>query len=127
MLKALFVLEAAANLGYGAGLLVASGPLLSLYGMETDRAGTYLAQFLGGALVGFGMLTWLVRDLADTVARRAIIASLFAASTLGFIVTLLNQLAGGANPFGWSLVALTLFFSLAWGYFTAAARGHVSA
>jgi hypothetical protein len=34
-----------------------------------------------------------------------------------------GQLAGGANPFGWSLVALTLFFSLAWGYFTAAARG----
>ena len=95
--------------------------------METDRAGTFLAQFLGGALVGFGMLTWLVGDLPDTVARFAIITSLFAGSTLGFIVTVRSELAGGAKPFGWSLALLTLFFAVAWGYFAAVTRGRAPA
>jgi hypothetical protein len=62
------------------------------------------------------MLTWFARNAAHSDARRAIILALFVYDAIGFVVSLLTVLSGVLNPLGWFIVAVYLFFTLAFGY-----------
>jgi hypothetical protein len=126
MLRVLLTLEALADLAYGLILLIAPVPFLALYGPAPDATGTFVARFLGGALVGWGVLVWLARDLADEAARRAVVLALFVSSFLGFLAALLDQLSGRPNALGWTTVVFTAFFALGFGYFTTRAAAHGS-
>jgi hypothetical protein len=54
-------------------LLVASGPLLSLYGVTLDKAGTVVAQLFGASLIGLAVLNWSARNLTDPETQRAVV------------------------------------------------------
>jgi len=118
VLKALFTLEALADVGFGIALLLAPTALLSIYGMSTDRDGIFLGQFLGGTFVGFALICWSARSWADTEVRRLLIRVLFVTTTLGFIVSLAYELQPGVPIGSLAFVALTLLFGLGWAYFT---------
>lgn len=111
MLKVLLVLSGAADVAYGGALILVPVPLLALYGLEADRTSTFLARFLGGALVGFGVLALIVRDRPDAV-RHPVALALVVTNALGLVVSLIEQLQPGASPLGWSIVALTLFLAV---------------
>lgn len=119
MIRLLFALEAIVDLAFGAALLVAPDGLLALYGMTTDRDGTFFARFLGATLVGFGIVVWLARDWPDDSPRRTLVRALFLTTTLGFVVSLSYQLQPGAPLPAAAFVALTLVFAMAWGYVAA--------
>ena len=117
MLGWLFVAEALVDLAFGIALIAAPAALLSIYGITTDQAGEFLGRFLGGTLVGFGLLSWQARGWADTDERRLLIRVLFVTTVLGLLAAAIYQVQPGV-PIGAAVfVVLTLLFALAWGYF----------
>jgi len=102
---------------FGLAFVLVSGPLLSLYGITLDKAGTLVAQLFGAALIGFAVLNWFARGVTDREARQAIVLANLASDTVGFVMALIGQLAGVANALGWSTVALYLLLALGFAYF----------
>jgi hypothetical protein len=115
-LNVLLVIAAVIAGVFGVGFVVASGPLLSVYGVTLDKAGTLVAQLFGASLVGIAVLNWLARNVTDPDARRAVIFANLVQDVVGFVVILIGQLAGIPNAFGWSNVAIYLLLALGFGY-----------
>ncbi len=115
-LSNLLVVAAVIGAVFGVAFVVASGPLLSIYGITLDKAGTLVAQLFGAALISLALLNWLARNVTDPEARQAVVLANLAGDIVGFVVILLGQLAGIANALGWSNVAIYLLLALGFGY-----------
>jgi len=116
-LSTVMVANAVVAFLFGLSLILAPAQLLSLYGMTMDAAGILVARLFGASLIGYGLLTWLARNLVDDEVRRTIVTALFGGFAVGFVVSLIGQLSGVANALGWSTVALYGLFTAAYGYF----------
>jgi len=55
-LNVLLVVAAVIAAVFGVAFVVASGPLLSIYGVTLDKAGTLVAQLFGASLIGVAVL-----------------------------------------------------------------------
>jgi len=115
-LSNLLVVAAVIGAVFGIAFVVASGPLLSIYGITLDKAGTLVAQLFGGALIALAVVNWFARNVTDPEARQAVIFGNLAGDVVGFVVILLGQLAGIANAVGWSSVAIYLLLGLGFAY-----------
>jgi len=115
-LSTLLVIAAVIGAVFGIGFVVASGPLLSIYGITLDKAGTLVAQLFGGALISLAVIHWFARNVTDPEARQAVVFGNLAGDVVGFVVILLGQLAGIANAIGWSSVAIYLLLALGFAY-----------
>jgi hypothetical protein len=115
-LSTLLVVSAAVGVAFGVAFVLASGPLLSIYGITLDKAGTLIAQLFGALLIGIAVLNWLGRDLTDPQAQRAFVLGNLVGDVVGFVVILLGQLAGIANVLGWVNVAIYLLLALGFAY-----------
>ena len=115
--KTLMIIKALVCLGFGPLLLFVPGPLLDFLGTTLDPGSSLTAREYGAALIGTLLLTWIGRDAEDSVARRAIIWNLFVYDAIALIATLIIQLSGGLNLFGWGIVVVYLFFTIGFGYF----------
>ena len=102
---------------FGLAFVLVTGPLLSVYGITLDKAGTLVAQLFGASLLGFAVLNWFARGVTDREARQAILLANLASDAVGFVMALIGQLAGVANALGWSTVALYLLLALGFAYF----------
>ena len=111
------VIYALVSAVFGLGFVLMPGQLLPIYGVEPDAALRLIGQFFGAALLSLAILAWLVRNLSDSEARRAIILALFVGETLGFIMAFIGQLNGILNVLGWSVVVVYLVFTLGLAYF----------
>ena len=96
-LSNLLVVAAVIGAVFGVAFVVASGPLLAIYGISLDKAGTLVAQLFGAALISLSVLNWFARNVTDPEARRAVVLGNLAGTVVGFVVILLGQLAGVAN------------------------------
>ena len=108
---------AVVTLVFGLSLVLVPGGLLSLYGITVNDAGLLIARLFGAAFLGFTVLNWSARKAADSEILRGIVLANLLMDAVGFVVTLLGQLAGLANALGWSFVALYLLFALGFAYF----------
>mgnify|MGYP006910767477 CR=1 FL=1 len=63
------------------------------------------------------MLTWCVRNEADSEALRAILLALLVYDAVGFVVALVAQISGVMNPLGGLIVALYGVLTLGFGYY----------
>jgi hypothetical protein len=115
-LGTLLVIAAVIGAVYGIAFVVATGPLLSLFGITLDKAGTLVAQLFGGALIALAVINWFARNVTDPEARQAVVFGNLAGDVVGFVVILLGQLAGIANALGWSSVAIYLLLALGFAY-----------
>jgi len=111
------VIYAVVSAIFGLGFVLMPGQLLPIYGVEPDAALRLIGQFFGAALLSLALLSWLVRNLSDSEARRAIVLALFVGETVGFIMALIGQLNGILNVLGWSVVVVYLVFTLGLAYF----------
>ncbi len=118
MLKYLFVLQALVDVLFGIPLIFATATMLSLYGLTTDRTGTYIAQFLGGTFMALAWISWYARTWPDDEPRRVLIRASFIASAIGLVVSLIFQLGPGSNASTWVFVVLTAIFAAGWGYYS---------
>jgi hypothetical protein len=115
-LNNLLVVAAVIGAVFGVAFVVASGPLLAIYGITLDKAGTLVAQLFGALLIGLAVLNWFARNVIDPDARQAVVLGNLVGDVVGFVVILLGQLAGIANGLGWSNVAIYLVLALGFAY-----------
>ena len=115
-LKNLLMVAAVIGAAFGVAFVVASGPLLAIYGITLDKAGTLVAQLFGALLIGVAVLNWFARDVTDPEARQAVVVGNLTGDVVGFVVILIGQLAGIANALGWANVAIYLLLALGFGY-----------
>jgi len=115
-LSNLLVVAAALGAIFGVAFVVASGPLLAIYGITLDKAGTLVAQLFGALLIGLAVLNWFARNVTDPEARQAVVFGNLAGDVVGFVVILIGQLAGIANALGWLNVGLYLLLALGFAY-----------
>jgi hypothetical protein len=111
------VIYALVSAVFGLGFVLMPGQLLPIYGVEPDAALRLIGQFFGAALLSLAILAWLVKNLSDSEARRAIILALFVGEAIGFIFALIGQFNGILNVLGWSVVVVYLIFTLGLAYF----------
>jgi len=114
--KSIMVIKAAVCLVFGIILVSIPGALVSFLGAQLTPGGAFTSREYAASLFGNLMLTWFARNAAHSDARRAIILALFVYDAIGFVVSLLTVLSGILNPLGWFIVAVYLFFTLAFGY-----------
>ena len=112
------LLAVAAIIGavFGVGFVVASGPVLAIYGITLDKAGTLVAQLFGALLIGLATLNWFARNVTEPEARQAVVLGNLVGDVVGFVVILIGQLSGIANAVGWSNVAIYLLLALGFAY-----------
>jgi hypothetical protein len=115
-LSGLLVVAAIIGAAFGVAFVVASGPLLSVYGITLDKAGTLVAQLFGALLIGLAVLNWFARNVTDPEARQAVVYGNLVGDVIGFVVILIGQLGGIANAVGWSSVAIYLLLALGFAY-----------
>jgi hypothetical protein len=115
-LSGLLVVAAIIGAAFGVAFVVASGPLLSVYGITLDKAGTLVAQLFGALLIGLAVLNWFARSVTDPDARQAVVLGNLTGDVVGFVVILIGQLAGIANTLGWVNVAIYLVLGLGFAY-----------
>ena len=93
------------------------GQWLWLLRVDLDLNGTFLARLFGATFILIGLFLWMTRKVGDLTTRRAVTFSVFVGDMLGFVVTLIAQLSGIVNPFGWAMVMVYLLLALGFGYF----------
>ncbi len=106
--------NAATSLGFGlVGLLVPS-VLATALGIDLDAIGVWVARLASTAYLGFAVLAWLSRDVADPVSTRAIAAGNAVAWGLGAAIVAAALVAGFGEPRAWAFVVLQVAFATAW-------------
>jgi hypothetical protein len=112
----LFILNAVIALIFGLAFVLIPEQTTTLYGVDLGEGGIFIGRLFGAALLAFAVVTWLVRNAADSPERQAIILGLFVGDVVGFVASLLAQLAGVSNALGWSTVAIYLILAVGFGY-----------
>jgi hypothetical protein len=111
------IIKAVVCLGLGVPILLAPVFLYSLFGASLNPGGVFAAREYGASLIGNLLLTWFAKDAVESEPRRAIALALCGYDAIGFVVTLIAQLAGVLGPLGWFAAAIYLFFAIGFGYF----------
>jgi len=114
--KRLFMLNAAIAGGYGIALLLATGPILDLYGITPNPEGVYMARWFGLGLLAIGLTTWLARDVAEDAGGHAIAQALTVTYAIGVALALWGTLSGPFNALGWIAVGLNLLLGSGFAY-----------
>jgi hypothetical protein len=115
--KRLFLLNAVIAGGYGVALLVATDPILDLYGIIPSPEGVYMARWFGLELLAIGLTTWLARDAAGSAGGRAIARALAVGYGIGVVLALWGTLFGPFNALGWIAVGLNLLLGSGFAWF----------
>ncbi len=116
-LRNLMIIKAIVCLGFGIPLLLIPTQLMSMYGLPLDPNGILMGRLYGSAMLGILCLTWFSRNDPGSITLRAAILFLFVYDGLAFLVTLAAMTSGLMSAFGWSIVAIYLFFAAGYGYF----------
>jgi hypothetical protein len=116
-LRTLFTINAIIAILFGLALVLMPVPLQASYGVELSDAGLYMSRSLGAAFLGFGLISWLVRDSPGSSELRAILLGFFVSDVIGFVISLMYQLQGVTNALGWTTVAIYLLLALGFGYY----------
>ena len=114
--KRLFMLNAVIVGGYGIALLVATGPILDLYGITPNPEGVYMARWFGLGLLAIGLTTWLARDAAEDAGGQAIAQALTVTYAIGVALALWGTIFGPFNALGWIAVGLNLLLGSGFAY-----------
>jgi hypothetical protein len=96
-LRALFVITAVLGFVLGFGFFFLPERVMSTFGVSAGEAHQHMARNFGSAVLAMAVMSWFVRNAADSVARRAILIALVIFFTLSSISILLFQLSGIPN------------------------------
>ena len=101
---------------FGIGFVAVPAEVLAQYGVTADRYSAFMSRLFGATLIQVGILSWLARDIVDSLGRGAIVLSGLIAMAIGFAVSLHGMINGIANALGWSTVVIYALFAIGFGY-----------
>jgi hypothetical protein len=116
-LNTLLIINAVVILVYAAGALFIPATMLMMYGMTTGPGEQLMTRYFGMSMLTLGLLSWLARNTADFIARRAIVIAFLVFDIAGVVVSILGTLSAVMSPLGWQVVAIFLLLCLGFGYF----------
>ena len=123
-LRNLLIVHAIVMLVLAAGLLLAPGTILSLFGLSVGTTVKFnasinlMAQLLGATLIVPGLLSWFAVGMEEDGARRSVAMSLLVFNAVGFGVSFfVGILPKVMSIAGWILVVLFLLFATGLAYF----------
>lgn len=116
-LRNVFIASTVISLLFAIALLLGPAYMLKFFGLTQGKTEQLLAQVLGAALIGLGVLSWFAKDFEPQSSRGAT-SSLLLFNVVGFVVTLLGILsqvtrAGSA----WLIAIIFLLFTAGYAYF----------
>jgi hypothetical protein len=114
--KRLFMLNGLIAAGYGIALLVATDPILDVYGITPNPEGVYMGRWFGVGLLAIGLVTWLARDAGASDGGQAIAQALAITYAIGTVLALWGTLFGPFNALGWIAVGLNLLLGSGFAY-----------
>jgi len=88
-----------------------------LYGLVPDDAAIWVTRLVGGSILGFATLMWFGMRAASVDTRRAIALALLVQDAIGCVASIVFQLTGKVNTFGWFSLALYGVLALAYAFF----------
>jgi hypothetical protein len=104
-------------LAHGMVLLFAPEILFRFFNLSNVPEGPVTAQFLGAALISFGLMNWTARGLVlGGIYGRAIVHGNFAYWLIGFFVGFRARLNGFSNEYFWMEVVQYLIFAIVFGW-----------
>ena len=117
-LSVLFIINAVVAILFGLAFVLVPATTLSLYAVELPTPGIFIARLFGGALIGFGIITWMLRNAAAASNEvRGVLLGLWVSELLGFVFSLYYKLTAPTNSMGWSTVVIYLLLGLGFLYF----------
>lgn len=116
-LYTLLVINGVIALLFGLAFIFMPATLLHVYGVEMTPPGLFIARLLGASFAGYAIISFIVRNSEGSNDLSAILLGIAVGDLLGFVITLVFMLQGGANPAGWINVALYLLLGLGFAYF----------
>jgi hypothetical protein len=116
-LRNLFIVNIIIAIFFGGTCTFLPRFVFSLYGIVPDDAAIWVSRLAGGSILGFATLMWLGIKTPSVETRRAIAIALLVQDTVGFFASLIFQLTGKVNAFGWASLVLYGALALAYAYF----------
>ena len=115
-LPLLIAVLAIATAAFGLGFMVAPGLIWSLYGVQLDLEGTFVARMFGTANVGAGLLLWWARStLGESGDAGGLLGALSLWSIARGAITSSALAAGLTNGAGWVFVGYDLALLIIYG------------
>jgi len=100
---------------FGLAFLFMPEQTSSLYGLSGWNAGTtVVARLFGVSLLTIGAIVAAIRSITDVELQRRVAKYLAGANLLGVVISAHAVLTGAGNALLWTVVAIYLFFLLAW-------------
>jgi len=117
-LRNLFLADTIVSFLFAIALLLGPAYTLKFFGLSSEgKTDQLLAQLIGAALAGFGLLSWFAKDF-DAQSSRGAVISLLAFSVIGFVVSLLGILSRATTQgSAWLIVIIFLAFTAGYAYF----------
>ena len=116
------ILSAVSALAFGAAFVIVPGLLGSLLGLATTPAVILMARLYGTALLGIGLLSWLIKDVTERRVQQPVLLTFIVTDFGGFLVLLVGQLNGLMNALAWLIIMFLLLMSAAYAYLLWARR-----
>jgi hypothetical protein len=93
-------------IAFAIGFLVVPRKLLALYGEVPDSTAALNIRFFASALLGLGVILWLVRDTRDRTVLRAVLIGSAISDAVGCLVNIRGTYVGLLNELAWSTTIL---------------------
>ena len=116
-LRHLFALNTFFAVFFGGSCTIFPHWVFGLYGLPPNDAALWTSQLVGGSILGYATLMWFGQKTTSVDAERAIALALFIQDVIGCIASLLFQLTGAVNIFGWFSPALYGLLAIAYAFF----------
>jgi hypothetical protein len=91
---------------YALGFLIIPEVVAGIYGVAVNPSVILEVRFFGTALLGLGLILWLVRNTADRTVLRGILTGFAISNAVGVGVSTWGTLAGIMSQVGWSATAI---------------------
>lgn len=121
-MKTLFSVAAGLTMLLGIGWLCFPQFMLSLWSVQTDGTGLYLARRYGGLLFGYTTLLWLARAAPPSPGRAAVVAGGAVVTSVMTLLSLLGVMTGIVGAGAWSAVAIEAALAAAFIYYCVTGR-----
>ena len=101
----LLLVNAFVAMPFGIAFTFAPAETAAPYGVQLPVAGLLLARLFGASLIGFGIVSWLLRT-ADAGPQRAAAISIAVADAIGTTIAIWGVVSATLNSVGSSAVAI---------------------